>query len=92
MKTQGFFDKTRLDRLEGTFGGAYRFAEKFFGGQNLYMDAALHNMKYLARVIRDDGWAYLRRKPPLFTADEMRWKPLPQLRSQRAQANHQKRA
>lgn len=92
MKTQGFFDKTRLDRLDGTFGGAYRFAEKFFGGQNLYMDAALHNMKYLARVIRDDGWAYLRRKPPLFTADEMRWKPLPQLRSQRAQANHQKRA
>jgi hypothetical protein len=49
-------------------------------------------MKYLARVIRDDGWAYLRRRPPLFTAEEMRLKPLPGLRSQRAQAAQQKRA
>lgn len=92
MKTQGFFDKTRLDRLDGTFAGAHRYVEKFFGGQNLYMESALRNMKYLARVIRDDGWTYLRRRPPLFTAEEMRWKPLPGLRSQRAQASQLKRA
>ena len=87
MKTQGFFDKTRLDRLDGTFRGAYRYVEKFFGGQSLYMEAALKNMKYLGRVIRDDGWAYLRRRPPLFTAEEMRWKAMPELRSQRAQTD-----
>ena len=92
MKTQSFFDKTRLDRLDGTFAGAHRYVQKFFGGQNLYMDAVLQNMKYLMRVIRDDGWDYLRRKPPLFTAAEMRWKPLPGLRSQRAQNGNMKRA
>ncbi|HSN18191.1 MAG TPA: hypothetical protein VLV87_08265 [Gammaproteobacteria bacterium] len=91
MKTQGFFDKTRLDRLDGTFAGAHRYVQKFFGGQNLYMEAVQQNMKYLARVIRDDGWSYLRRNPPLFTAEEMRWKPMPQLRSQRLHSQ-QKRA
>jgi hypothetical protein len=43
-------------------------------------------------VIRDDGWSLLRRRPPLFTAEEMRWKPLPALRSQRLNPHHQKRA
>jgi len=92
QKTPGFFDKTRLDRLEGTFGGAHRYAEKHFGGQSLYMEAVAHNMQHLLRVIRDDGWSYLRRRPPLFTAEEMRWKPMPGLRSQRLQVNHTKRA
>jgi len=92
QKTPGFFDKTRLDRLEGTFGGAHRYAEKHFGGQSLYMEAVAHNMKHLLRVIRDDGWTYLRRHPPLFTAEEMRWKPIPGLRSQRLQPHHAKRA
>ncbi len=92
MKTQGFFDKTRLDRLDGTFGGAYKFAAKHFGGQNLYMESVRRNMEHLARVIRDDSWSLLRRRPPLFTAEEMRWKPLPGLRSQRMQATHLKRA
>jgi len=92
QKTPGFFDKTRLDRLDGTFGGAHRFAEKHFGGQSLYMEAVRRNMAHLGRVIRDDGWSLLRRRPPLFTAEEMRWKPLPELRSQRLNPHHQKRA
>jgi hypothetical protein len=92
MKTQGFFDKTRLDRLDGTFGGAYKFAAKHFGGQSLYMESVRRNMEHLARVIRDDSWSLLRRRPPLFTAEEMRWKPLPGLRSQRAQTSQLKRA
>ena len=92
QKTPGFFDKTRLDRLDGTFAAAHRFVEKHFGGQNLYMDALRRNLEHLGKVIRDDGWSLLRRRPPLFTAEEMRWKPLPGLRSQRAQASHLKRA
>jgi len=91
QKTPGFFDKTRLDRLEGTFAGAHRYAAKHFGGQSLYMEAVRQNMQHLARVIREDGWSMLRRRPALFTAEEMRWKPMPGLRSQRAQA-HAKRA
>ena len=76
QKTPGFFDKTRLDRLEGTFGGAHQFAAKHFGGQSLYMEAVRRNMEHLARVIRDDGWSLLRRRPPLFTAEEVRRKPV----------------
>jgi hypothetical protein len=49
-------------------------------------------MKHLARVIREGSWSLLRRRPPLFTAEEMRWKPMPELRSQRAKPHHQKRA
>jgi hypothetical protein len=92
LKTPGFFDKTRLDRLEGTFGGAHQFAAKHFGGQSLYMESVRRNMEHLSRVIRDDSWSLLRRRPPLFTAEEMRWKPLPGLRSQRAQTSQLKRA
>jgi hypothetical protein len=92
QKTPGFFDKTRADRLDGTFGGAHRFVEKHFGGQSLYMEAVRQNMAHLNRVIRDDGWSLLRRRPPLFTAEEMRWKPMPELRSQRMNPHHQKRA
>jgi len=92
QKTPGFFDKTRLDRLEGTFGGAHRYAAEHFGGQSLYMEAVTQNMQHLLRVIRDDGWSYLRRRPPLFTAEEMRWKPMPGLRSQRLRVTHAKQA
>ena len=92
LKTPGFFDKTRLDRLDGVFRGAHRYAAKHFGGQSLYMEAVAHNMKHLARVIREGSWSLLRRRPPLFTAEEMRWKPMPELRSQRAKPHHQKRA
>ncbi|HEX2668954.1 MAG TPA: hypothetical protein VHP13_11320 [Gammaproteobacteria bacterium] len=83
QKTPGFFEKTRLDRLDGTFAGAHRYAAKHFGGQSLYMEAVRHNLAHLGRIIRDNGWAELRRRPPLFTAEEMRWKGMPPLRSQR---------
>lgn len=92
QKTPGFFEKTRLDRLDGTFAGAHRYAAEHFGGQNLYMEAVRRNMSYLGLIIRENGWGLLRRHPPLFTAEEMRWKPLPGLRSQRLLSNQLKRA
>ena len=92
QKTPGFFHKTLSDRLEGTFGGAHSYAGVHFGGQSLYMEAVRHNVAYLERIIRDNDWSLLRRRPPLFTAEEMRWKPLPQLRSQRGRDNHARSA
>lgn len=79
QKTPGFFYKTLKDRLDGTFLGAHEFAARHFGGQSLYMESVRHNMEHLQRVIRENEWSLLRRRPPLFTAETMRWKLLPQL-------------
>ncbi|MGE5625941.1 MAG: hypothetical protein ACM3ZT_10380 [Bacillota bacterium] len=79
QKTPGFYHKTLADRLDGTFMGAYQFAAKHFGGQSLYMEAVRSNMAYLQKIIKENEWSLLRRQPPLFTAETMRWKALPAL-------------
>jgi hypothetical protein len=78
QKTPLFFQKTLEDRLEGTFAGAHAFAARHFGGASLYMESVRHNMAYLQRIIRENDWNMLRRRPPLFTAAELSWKALPQ--------------
>lgn len=71
-KTPDFYAKTLRDRLDGTFGGAYRFVANHFGGDNLYMESVHHNMQHLDRVLRSNDWELLRRTPPCFTAENLR--------------------
>jgi hypothetical protein len=74
QRTPDFCRKTRQDRLDGAFGGVYRYAGVHFGGRNLYIDQIERNLAHLQRVINEDDWALLRRKPPCFTAEAL--KPL----------------
>ncbi|HEX6550252.1 MAG TPA: hypothetical protein VF117_06225 [Gammaproteobacteria bacterium] len=71
-KTPDFFSITLRDRLDGVFAGAYHYAAKHFGGENLYMEAVRRNLQHLDFVLRHNAWSLLRRKPPLFTADTLR--------------------
>ena len=89
QKTPGFFQKTLADRLEGTFLGAHQYAAKHFGGQSLYMESVRHNMAHLQKVIKENEWSMLRRKPPLFTAETMRRKGVAALRNPFNQAQTQ---
>ena len=66
-QTPGFFAETMRTRLDGEFGGAYRYVEAFFGGHNPYMEAIDRNLDYLARVLQTKRWSMLRREPPCFT-------------------------
>lgn len=71
-KTPDFFSLTLRERLDGVFAGAYQYAARHFGGENLYMEAVMRNLKHLDFVLRHNAWSLLRRKPPLFTAETMR--------------------
>ena len=66
--TPEFVRETRLQRLDGEFGQAYRYLEPLFGGKNPYIEAIDRNIGYLNTVLRGERWPMLRRKPPLFTA------------------------
>ena len=66
--TPEFVRETRLQRLDGEFGQAYRYLEPLFGGRNPYIEAIDRNIGYLNTVLRGERWPMLRRKPPLFTA------------------------
>lgn len=91
-KTPDFFAKTLRDRLDGTFGAAYRFVSKHFGGDNLYMESVHHNMQHLDRVLRGNDWDMLRRTPPLFTAETMRDNGVPAARAANSAATHARNA
>jgi len=67
-QTPGFVRETRVQRLDGEFEQAYRYAESLFGGVNPYLDAIDRNMDYLQRILRAERWRLLRRNPPLFTS------------------------
>jgi hypothetical protein len=76
-QTPQFVRETRIRRLEGEFGHAYRYLEPLFGGKNPYVEAIDRNLGYLRRVLRTERWPMLRRNPPLFTVGENQ---LPQVR------------
>lgn len=62
-KTPTFYaNATR--RLDEDLGGAYRFAQSHFGGQNLYMDAVRQNIRFAERAT-NKGEIVLRRQPPV---------------------------
>jgi hypothetical protein len=72
-QTPDFVMDVRKNRLDGTFGGAYRYLEILYGGRNPYMEAIDRNVEYLRQVLRSENWQLLRRRPPIFaaTADPM---------------------
>jgi hypothetical protein len=72
-QTPDFVMDVRKNRLDGTFGGAYRYLEVLYGGRNPYMEAIDRNVEYLRQILRSENWQLLRRRPPIFaaTADPM---------------------
>jgi hypothetical protein len=66
-QTPEFVDETMRTRLDGEFGGAYRYVEVLFGGHNPYMEAIDRNLAYLKQVLQTKRWSMLRRQPPCFT-------------------------
>ena len=77
-QTPQFFEETMRTRLDGEFGGAYRYVERLFGGRNPYMEAVERNLRHLERVLSTGNWALLRRTPPVFTWEK---NPLQNVRS-----------
>jgi hypothetical protein len=65
--TPEFVAETMRTRLDGEFGGAYRYVEPLFGGRNPYMEAIERNLEYLKQVLLTKRWSMLRREPPCFT-------------------------
>jgi hypothetical protein len=61
-KTPTFFQNAS-QRLDVDLGGAYRFAQTHFGGQNLYMEAVKQNIRFVERSA-EAGDIVLRRQPP----------------------------
>ena len=50
--TPEFVAETMRTRLDGEFGGAYRYFEAVFGGRNPYMEAIDANLAYLKIVLQ----------------------------------------
>jgi hypothetical protein len=63
-KTPAFYSVAK-HRLTELLGGAYGFAEAHFGGQNLYLDEVMKNIRHAERIAeKGDIRALLRRNPP----------------------------
>jgi hypothetical protein len=77
-QTPQFAEQTLRTRLDGEFGGAYRYVSALYGGRNPYMEAIEGNLAYLDRVLKSGNWSLLRRTPPCFTWEK---NPLQNMRS-----------
>ena len=62
-KTPGFYVNA-LKRLDQQLSGVYTYAEKHFGGQNLYLEEMRKNVDYAKLVSLEPGTEMLRRTPP----------------------------
>ncbi|MBV6416876.1 MAG: hypothetical protein CMLOHMNK_01494 [Steroidobacteraceae bacterium] len=69
-QTPQFIAETRMKRLDGAFGSAYRHLEVLFDGKNPYMEAVERNLAFLNQVLRSESWRMLRRNPPVFAAGD----------------------
>jgi hypothetical protein len=63
VRTPGFY-KTATTRLNDQLGSVYGFADKHFGGQNLYLDEIDKNIQYATEVAAHRDLSLLRREPP----------------------------
>ncbi|HQQ63890.1 MAG TPA: hypothetical protein PLF22_09985 [Pseudomonadales bacterium] len=61
-QTPGFMRMTVESRLDKLFGSVYRYAEQFFGGDNLYMIGLEKNCKFLEKLLEEKNLHYLRRR------------------------------
>jgi hypothetical protein len=64
VKTPSFYSIAQ-HRLTELLGGAYGYAEAHFGGQNLYLDEVMKNIRHAERIAeKGDSAGLLRRSPP----------------------------
>lgn len=61
-QTPGFMRMTVEGRLDKLFGSVYRYAEQFFGGDNLYMIGLEKNCTFLEKLLEEKKLHYLRRR------------------------------
>jgi hypothetical protein len=63
VKTPTFY-RTASARLNDQLGSVYGYADKHFGGQNLYLDEIDKNIQYATEVAATRDLSLLRREPP----------------------------
>ncbi len=68
-QTLEFYELSARARLEKTFNGAYQYLEHFFDGRNPYMECVEKNLRFLEKVVKNQSWELLRRKPPCVIPD-----------------------
>lgn len=61
-QTPGFMRMTVESRLDKLFGSVYRYAESFFGGENLYMIGLEKNCQFLEKLLQEKKLHHLRRR------------------------------
>lgn len=61
-QTPGFMRTTVDNRLNKLFGAVYKYAEQFFGGENLYMTGLEKNCVFLEKLLEEKKLHYLRRR------------------------------
>jgi hypothetical protein len=61
-KTPSFYQNA-TNRLDNDLGGTYHYAQKHFGGTNLYMEAVRQNIRFVEKASNDEA-IVLRRQPP----------------------------
>ena len=70
-KTPSFY-RGATRRLDADLGGAHKYAQDYFGGQNLYWEELTKNIEF-AQAINDEGdGAALKRNPPNTITDDVR--------------------
>lgn len=62
-KTPRFYEGAAR-RLDADLGGAHKYAENHFGGQNLYLEALTKNIEFAQTIDEEDDGAALKRNPP----------------------------
>ena len=67
-KTPGFY-RNASKRLDEDLGGAYQFAQTYFKGTNLYMEAVKQNIRFVEKA-SSQPQITLRRQPPVTCVDD----------------------
>ena len=65
-KTPTFYQQVMRERLNSKFNRVYRYIEVLYEGRNPYIDAIRSNITHLVRIIENNEWGLLRRKPACF--------------------------
>ena len=63
IKTPNFY-QTASKRMDESLGGAHRYVQRHFGGQNLYLEEMDRNMRFARTIAEKRDLSLLRRKPP----------------------------
>ena len=63
IKTPSFY-RVASKRLNEALGGAYRYVQRHFGGQNLYLEEVDRNIRFARTIAEKGDMSMLKRKPP----------------------------